>query len=70
MPKVSKQSVDYSIGMKESHCGKASEDDKGYCRYFIPRMSPATDLGQCERVTGPINKVYWFRLFARAQSNE
>jgi hypothetical protein len=38
MPKVSKQSVDYSIGMKESHCDKASEDGKGV--YFIPPMCP------------------------------
>ena len=25
-----------------------------------------SNLGQCERVAGPINKVYWCRLFARA----
>ncbi len=35
---------------------------------FVPPMSPATELGQCQRVTGPINKVYWCRLFARAHN--
>jgi hypothetical protein len=29
-----------------SHCGKAFEDDKDYCRYFIPPWSgSAHDLG-------------------------
>jgi len=28
--------VDYGLGHKDSHCGKAFDDDKRYCRYFIP----------------------------------
>jgi hypothetical protein len=32
---ASKQSVDYSGGHRDVHCGKAFEDDEGYCRYFI-----------------------------------
>ena len=55
-------------GHAGAHCGKALDDDKAYCRYFIPPLSPASNLGQCEKVNGPINKVYWCRLFARAHS--
>jgi hypothetical protein len=29
MPKVSKQSVDYSLGMKDSHCAKTFYGEKG-----------------------------------------
>ncbi len=47
--------------MKDSHCGKSYSDDRGYCRYFIePRGN--SELGQCERVSGPINRLYWCRL--------
>jgi hypothetical protein len=67
MAKASKSEVDYSGGHAGAHCGKALDDDKAYCRYFIPPLSPASNLGQCEKVVaGPINKVYWCRLFARA----
>ena len=34
------------------------DDDKGYCKYFIPPLSPATQLSQCQKVAGSINKVY------------
>jgi hypothetical protein len=46
-----------------AHRGKVLDDDKAYCCYFIPPLSPASNLGQCEKVAGPINK--WCRLFAR-----
>jgi hypothetical protein len=36
MRKASKSEVDYSRGMRESHCGKAFEDDKYFYRHFIP----------------------------------
>ncbi len=65
MPKVSKQSVDYGLGMNNRHCGKSFDGDR-YCKHFIPPLLSASDLGQCKRVTGAINKVYWCRLFARA----
>jgi hypothetical protein len=68
MAKAYKSEVDYSRGHAGAHCGKALDDDKAYCRYFIPPLSPASNLGQCEKVAGPINKVYWCRLFARAHS--
>ena len=68
MQKASKSEVDYSRGHAGAHCGKVLEDDKAYCRHFIQPLSPASNLGQCERVAGPINKVYWCRLFARALS--
>jgi hypothetical protein len=68
MKKASKSEVDYSLGHAGAHCGKVLEDDKAYCRHFISPLSPASNLGQCERVAGPINKVHWCRLFVRALS--
>jgi hypothetical protein len=66
---VSKQSVDYSRGHRDDHCGKAFADDEGYCRYFIePRSGLASELGACEKVEGEISRVFWCRLFARALS--
>jgi hypothetical protein len=53
MAKASKSEVDYSRGHAGAHCGKALDDDKAYCRYFIPPLSPASNLGQCEKVAGP-----------------
>jgi hypothetical protein len=67
MRKASKSEVGYSRGMRESHCGKASEDDEGYCCHFIPPPSgSAEELGPCELVAGEISRVLWCRLFARA----
>jgi len=67
MPKLSKDEVGYGFGMKENHCGKAFEDDRNYCRHFIPPLSEsALNLGTCEKVEGPISRVFWCRLFARA----
>jgi hypothetical protein len=68
MAKANKSEVDYSHGHAGAHCGKVLDDDKAYCRYFIPPLSAASNLGQCEKVAGPINKVYWCRLFTRAHS--
>jgi hypothetical protein len=66
--KASKSDVDYSHGHRDSHCGKSFAGDTGYCRHFIETPSGAADLGACERVSGSINRVYWCRLFARAQN--
>jgi len=68
MLKASKQSVDYSLGHRDAHCGKAFDDDKSYCRYFIETSTGAGDLGACEKVSGAISHVYWCRLWARAVS--
>ncbi len=68
MYKIRKSDVDYGIGHAESHCGKTSDTDKGYCRYFIAPLSPAAQLGQCQKVAGAINKVYWCRLFEKVHS--
>ncbi len=66
--KLNKPQVDYSRGMKDSHCGKSYSGDSGYCRHFIePRGN--SELGQCERVSGPINRLYWCRLFAKAHKS-
>jgi hypothetical protein len=69
MRKATKSDVDYSLGMKERHCGKAYPDDENFCRYFIPPLSrSANHLGTCEKVEGPISPVFWCRLFARARA--
>jgi hypothetical protein len=68
MYKISKGDVHYSIGHADSHCGKSFPDDKGYCRFFISPLSAVTELGQCQKVAGAINKVYWCKLWERAQS--
>jgi hypothetical protein len=65
--KQTKQAVDYSHGHRDSHCGKSFDGDTGYCRHFI-QTSPGSDVGQCEKVAGQINRVYWCKLFAREQS--
>jgi hypothetical protein len=52
------QSVDYSRGHAGAHCGKVLDDDKAYCQHFIPPLSPASNLGQCQKVAGPINPVF------------
>jgi hypothetical protein len=68
MYKISKSDVDYSIGHKDSHCGKSFDDDKGYCRFFISPLSAATQLGQFQKVAGAINNVYWCKLWQGAHT--
>jgi hypothetical protein len=68
MFKVTKASVDCSRGHRDAHCGHAFEGDKGYCRHFIEPPTGATDLGACEKVSGAISRIFWCRLFAKAQS--
>jgi hypothetical protein len=48
--KRSKESVDYSKGMPQSHCG--------ICKHYSP--------GSCELVEGEIDPSYWCELFARS----
>ena len=67
-PKITKAEAHYSIGHKDSHCGKSFADDTGYCRYFITPLSSAIELGQCRKVSGSINRVYLCKLWERAQS--
>jgi hypothetical protein len=69
MFKAHKRNVDYSRGMKERHCGKSFEDDTGYCKHFVePPSQSIGDLGTCARVQGEISRVFWCRLFARANT--
>lgn len=65
MAKAEKKDVDYSLGMAESHCGKVFEDDKSYCRFFSKMRYPAGP-GECEKVSGEINPVFWCKLFSKA----
>ena len=62
--KVSKDSVDYSRGMYESHCGPTFRDDKGYCKHFI---SGAGVYGTCEEVRGTIDPIMWCTMFKKAK---
>lgn len=48
--KVSQESVDYSPGMKTSHCG--------ICEHYIEPHA-------CEKVKGDINPSYWCKLFKK-----
>jgi hypothetical protein len=67
--KATKASVDYSPGMRDAHCGKVFKEDRGYCRHFVPSHSQApNDNGSCTEVAGSIGRVYWCRLFSKAQS--
>jgi hypothetical protein len=50
--KKPKKEVNYSLGMKKSHCG--------ICEHFI---SP----NKCEKVKGGIKKEYWCELFKSAR---
>jgi hypothetical protein len=68
MLKADKRSVDYSWGHRDSHCGHAFDGDKNYCRHFIEPPTGATDLGACEKVSGAISRIFWCRLWTRAQS--
>ena len=58
MKKVNKTEVNYSPGMKESHCGKVSPEDKGYCEHYY--------LGTCDLVYGTIKPTYWCSKFEKA----
>jgi hypothetical protein len=61
--KKSKKEVDYSKGMKSSHCGPLSLYDKGDCRHYITG-------GACKLVSGKIDKKYWCKLFEKGSRNE
>jgi hypothetical protein len=68
MHKIDKAEAHYSIGHQTSHVGKASPAIATTANISSLRQSPASQLGTCQRVSGAINKVYWYRLFARAHS--
>lgn len=50
--KVSKTSVNYSEGMKQSRCSN--------CQFYIP---DTTWAGECKKVSGAIDPDYWCKLF-------
>lgn len=62
MSKFEKDEVNYGRGMIHSHCGKAFEDDKSYCRHYEPR---GVGVGTCEIVEGPIGATMWCEKFKR-----
>lgn len=65
MAKRTKQAVNYSKGMIQSHCGKVFGEDKGYCKHFRGIEETAT-RGECSKVEGSINPVFWCELFSKA----
>ena len=58
MPKARKEDVDYSPGMRKSHCGPTVKWPEGDCEHFL---SP----DGCERVEGTIKREMWCRLFKK-----
>lgn len=58
--KAEKSEVNYSRGMRDSHCGKLDQTDVGYCENFIERGRPE---GACTEVQGVIGRGMWCRLF-------
>ena len=70
MTKANKTEVNYSRGMQNAHCGKSFRDDTNYCRHFISSSNSRTPNGDgsCTEVAGTISRVYWCRLFSKAQS--
>jgi hypothetical protein len=53
--KQAKGQVDYSRGMKASHCG--------ICRYY--RRGSHGTMGTCQKVAGSIDPSYWCKLFRK-----
>ena len=67
--KASKQSVDYSEGMTERHCGPWSERDKNYCSHFrIGFQGKPYKQGSCTKVAGTIGARMWCRFYERTKS--
>lgn len=63
MNKLNKDSVNYSLGMIHSHCGKVFEDDKGYCKHY----HGSQEVGMCDKVNGQINPIYWCTQYSKAK---
>lgn len=64
MTKLTKQEVDYSIGMVHSHCGKVFSHDTHYCKHFSGGASIRAK-GTCEIVEGSIDPVYWCKEYSK-----
>jgi hypothetical protein len=62
--KASKESVDYSRGMRDRHCGKMDSADDGYCKHFMERGQKD---GTCTEVEGRIGRGMWCKLFEAAK---
>jgi hypothetical protein len=67
--KKPKGEVDYSPGHKESHCGPVSADDKGYCKHFrrLYLLAKYSSGGSCVKVLGGVKRMYWCKLFEKAE---
>ncbi len=67
MGSARKEDVNYSVGMKESHCGKVFKDDNGYCQHFYGVRGFGEQEGRCRKVAGKIDPVYWCKLWEKAK---
>ena len=66
--KATKAAVSYSLGEKNSHCGKSFEGDTGFCRYFQAPPQAEITTGTCQKVEGQIRRIDWCKLWTRVQS--
>lgn len=67
--KKPKAEVDYGMGHKDSHCGRSSKDDAGFCRHFRspPMFGTQPITGSCVKVIGNISRTHWCKLFEKAE---
>ena len=65
--KATKDEVNYSRGMRESHCGKMDMADVGYCANFIERGRAE---GGCSEVQGVIGRGMWCNRFTPGAGKE
>ena len=65
MALASKDSVNYSTGMRTRHCGPSRKweqrlDPRHYCKHFY---KDGLLRGACHKVEGRIDQNYWCKLF-------
>ncbi len=68
MPKLSKESVNYSKGMPHSHCGPTRLGDPWYCRHFIGK-TPGR-IGACRLVEGGIQPEMWCKKWSKVKEDD
>lgn len=64
-----KEEVKYGPGHKLNHCGKQTQFDTGYCRFFHSNTVGKGGIrqGSCEKVAGPILPGMWCKLWEKAR---
>lgn len=67
MPKLSKESVNYSKGMPRSHCGPKRIGDPWFCEHFIGKE--VGRIGACKVVAGGISPEMWCKRYVKVKSD-